>query len=85
MTASESDNFLTDGNIAGGSFKSVGIEINWQDKILGKDEEPTGALVETVIEAALQRLRFCQLVPCRKDSLAITKLEECLHWLNHQA
>lgn len=89
MTASESDNFLDNGNPTGGSFKSVGIEITWQDGSLDRGDdrkEPNGAFVETVIEAALQRIEFYQLSPysCRENSLAITKLQEALHWLNHR-
>ena len=74
---------------AGGSFKATGVEIHWQDGPLreqGSDEpaEPNGAFVETVIEAARQRLEFYQGMQfsCRENALAITKLEEALHWLN---
>ena len=86
---SQSDNFTDNGNPAGGFFKSVGIEITWQDGALGRDsdrKEPNGAFVETVIEAALQRINFyqCTQLACRENSLAITKLEEALHWLNHR-
>ena len=89
MAASESDNFLDNGNPAGGFFKSTGIEITWQDQPLGRGadrKEPNGAFVETVIESALQRIQFYQQssFACRENSLAITKLEEALHWLNHR-
>ena len=38
--------------------------------------------METVIAAALQRLEFYQSgkFTCRENALAITKLEEALHW-----
>lgn len=85
------NDFKTDsnGNPTGGSSKSVGIEINWQDGPLGngvttKREEPNGAFVETVIQTAIDRLEFfnSSKFRCRENSLAITKLEEALHWLN---
>lgn len=75
------------GNPAGGSVEGVGLEIAWQDGPLGRGEdrnEPNGAFVETVIDAALQRIQHYQKSQfnCRENSLAITKLEEALHWLN---
>ncbi len=47
---------------------------------------PNGAFVETVISSAIQRIEFYQKASggkfsCRENSLAITKLEEALHWL----
>ena len=44
-----------------------------------------GAFVEDVIEAARQRLLFFNSIPkfrCRENSVAITKLEEALQWLD---
>lgn len=42
-----------------------------------------GATNEAVIEGVIMRLRVLNdLMPCRENSLAITKLEESLHWLN---
>lgn len=75
------------GNPAGGSVQGVGLSIDWQDGPLGRGEdrkEPNGAFVETVIDAALQRIQYYQgsQFKCRENSLAITKLEEALHWLN---
>lgn len=60
------------------------IFIKWQDGIVGPDGQ-NGAFVEDVIEAARQRLRFFNEHPkfrCRENSLAITKLEEALGWLD---
>lgn len=73
------------GNPAGGLAKARGIEIVWQDGPL-RGGEPTGAFVETVIQAALERLRFYQKAgegrfKCRENDLAITHLEEAQHWL----
>jgi len=79
------DNHLDgQGNPTGGSVLGVGIAINWQDGPLGRPpSQPTGAFVETVIRAALQRLLFYNegKFRCRENSLAITHLEEALHWL----
>lgn len=76
-----------DGNPTGGRVAGVGIDIQWQDGPLGRGEdrkEPNGAFVEGVISAAIQRLEFFQnsKFKSRHNALAITKLEEALHWLN---
>lgn len=73
-------------NPTGGFVKGVGIDINWQDGPLGRDEDrkaPNGAFVEDVIVAAIQRIQFFNdgKYRCRENSLAITHLEEALHWL----
>jgi hypothetical protein len=75
------------GRPAGGSVTGIGIYINWQDGPLGRGEErvlPNGAFVETVIAAALQRIEYYQSsqFKCRENAIAITKLEEALHWLH---
>lgn len=76
---------------AGGSVDGVGISIFWQNGPLGRvgTEErvpPNGAFVEDVIAAVIQRIQHYQEVDggefsCRENALAITKLEEALHWL----
>lgn len=41
-----------------------------------------GTTNEEVIEVLIHRLRWLnQKLPCRENSLALTKLEEALHWL----
>ena len=75
------------GNPAGGLVTGTGLAISWQDGPLGRGEEriePNGAFVETVIDAALQRIEYYNSTQfkCRENSLAITKLQEALHWLN---
>jgi hypothetical protein len=76
------------GKPAGGFVSGVGLEIEWQDGPLGKigslDRiEPNGAFVETVLAAVQQRIEYYQTrFPCRENALAITKIEEALHWLN---
>lgn len=79
----------SDGNPAGGKSSGTGIAIQWQDGPLGRGadrKEPNGAFVEGVINAALGRLQHYQITKfaCRENALAITKLEEALHWLNHR-
>lgn len=79
-----------DGNPAGGSVDGVGLGIRWQNGPLGRDGnriEPNGAFVETVIAAAKQRIEYYQSAKerkfaCRENAMAITKLDECLMWLN---
>lgn len=72
---------------AGGTVRGVGLSIDWQNGPLGRDGqrvEPNGAFVETVIAAAVQRIAYYQASKfnCRENALALTKLEEALHWLN---
>lgn len=74
---------------AGGGSQSVGVAVSWQDGPLGRGDdrqEPNGAFVETVIAIVVDRIRFYQTVgegkyACRQNALAITKLEEALHWM----
>lgn len=84
-----SDNFDDDeGRPAGGYVEGVGLDIFWQNGPLGRVGslerlEPNGAFVETVLAAVQQRLEYYQKkFPCRENALAITKIEEALHWLN---
>ena len=75
------------GNPAGGRVVGAGLSIQWQNGPLGRVIErkmPNGAFVETVIAAALQRIQFYNegKFSCRENSLAITHLEEALHWLH---
>lgn len=75
------------GNPSGGSVDGVGLSIKWQDGPLGRGKdrvEPSGAFVETVIDAARQRLEYYQAsrFRCKENALAITKLEGALRWLN---
>ena len=77
------------GNPAGGSSTARGITILWQDGPLGHGPDrkvPNGAFVEGVIQAALGRLEFYQSTKfkCRENALAITKLQEALHWCQHR-
>lgn len=57
------------------------------------DEQCTGvngAFVEGLIQAVIDRINWYQTTSdgkfkCRENALAITKLEEALHWLDHRA
>lgn len=76
-----------EGNPDGGTVKGTGLDIQWQNGPLGRGPdriEPNGAFVETVIDAAIQRIEYYQgsQFNCRENALALTKLEEALHWLN---
>lgn len=89
MLAEYQCNNLTDesGNPTGGNVRGTGLSIDWQNGPLGRGEnrkEPNGAFVETVIDAARQRIQFYQdsKFHCRENAIAITKLEEAILWLN---
>lgn len=89
MNMNQRHNTDENGNPAGGFTHDVGIDIVWQNGPLAVDgvrREPNGALVEGVLQAALDRLEFYQdsRFRCRENALAITKIEEALHWLNHR-
>jgi hypothetical protein len=50
-----------------------------------REKGVNGCQVDTVIEAAKVMLEgLNRQYPCRENSLAITKLEEALHWLEHR-
>lgn len=84
----KADNFVNEEGLpAGGFAEGTGFRVNWQDGPLGRDGDrikPNGAFVEDVIAAVLQRIEHYQSgqFRCRENALAITKLEEALHWLN---
>lgn len=76
-----------EGRPAGGYVTGPGLQITWQKGPIvvdGERTESNGCFVETVIAAALQRLEHYQgsKFRCRENALAITKLDEALHWLN---
>ena len=80
--------FDADGNPSGGVTQAPGLTISWQNGPLGRGierQEPNGAFVEGVIQAAIGRLQFYQTAnnkkfACRENAIAITKLEEALMW-----
>lgn len=65
--------------------RPVVLMIEWQDGIIPPGESQNGAFVEDVLEAARQRLLWFNShdrFRCRENSLAITKIEEALQWLD---
>ena len=75
------------GRPTGGRTTGTGIDLLWQDGPLGRGaerKEPNGAFVEDVIDAARERIQFYQDngFSCRENSIAITKLEEAMLWLD---
>jgi hypothetical protein len=71
---------------AGGTVPSRALYIRWQDGPIGEHGE-NGVQIEHVLEACRDRLLFLNTASngrfsCRENSLAITKVEEALHWLN---
>jgi hypothetical protein len=51
-----------------------------------KETGPNGIFMEDLLAIVLDRLYGFQSgeYSCRENSLAITKIEEALHWLNHR-
>ena len=85
---SEIHDLDAEGRPAGGVTIATGLNITWQQGPLvhpqtGERMEPNGCFVETVLAAAKGRLEFYNegQFRCRENSLAITKIEEALHWL----
>lgn len=85
-----SSEFLLDaeGHPAGGHTTGAGLDIRWQNGpivVAGRN----GAILEDLIQAATDRLVWYQAAAggefaCRENALAITKLQEALHWLDHR-
>jgi hypothetical protein len=75
-----------DGIPTGGFVRGIGIAITWQDGPLGRDaerKEQNGALVEDVLGACLDRLKYYQSSKfnCPENVLAISQIETALKWL----
>lgn len=84
-----------EGKPAGGDVQGVGFSIDWQAGPLGRGEDrkpADGAFAEDVLTAVKKRLEFYQQgddspqpqmgeFACRENALAITKIEEAIHWL----
>lgn len=76
---------------AGGYVRGKGIDIDWQNGPLvhpetGERLEQSGAFVEDVLRAVIQRVEYYQSTQfaCRENALAITKMQEALHWFQHR-
>ncbi len=75
----------------GGEYESLGLNIRWQRGPLKPPGEtemlpPNGAFVETVIEAAMRRLKFYQTTRfrCEENEEAIFHLEDALALLRER-
>ena len=79
-----SDHFVdSHGNPAGGITQGTGIAIVWQNGELrhgGARQEPNGAFVEGVIQAAIDRLEFFQhsRFACASNARALADLRSAL-------
>lgn len=73
------------GNVTGGYVEGVGLAVAWQDGPLLNGQQ-TGAFVEDLLLASVARLRAYQdtRLHCRENALAITHIEEAIHWLEHR-
>lgn len=79
----------SNGAPAGGQTFGVGFAISWQNGPLGRGEnrqEPNGAFVETIIDAAKDRLEFYQRSKfhCEENARAILHLESALEILGER-
>lgn len=78
------------GNPTGGSVEGPGLKIDWQNGPVkgstGDKPYGTGAFVEDVLLAAIQRLRFFQAskFSCRENAITLTHLEEALMWMQRR-
>lgn len=77
------------GHPAGGTTQATGLSIIWQNGPLGRPpnrREPNGAFVETVLEAARDRLLFYEHseFSCPENRLAILNIERALQALNER-
>ena len=76
-----------DGNPSGGYVRGIGIIIDWQEgplEVDGQRVQQTGAMIEDILSALIARTEWLNYnkFRCRENSLAITKMEEAMHWLN---
>ena len=81
--------FDKDGNPEGGQASGTGFSIAWQRGPLGTGDsrqEPNGAFVETIIDAALHRLEFYQSskFSCEENYVAIHNLKAAAAVLNRR-
>ncbi len=75
------------GNPAGGNVDCIGLTIMWQSGPLGRGDGrkmPNGAFVETVIQAALQRIEHYQTTKFKsvENAKALASLESAMLYLH---
>jgi hypothetical protein len=81
--ALDQSNWLDDrGNPGGGYVRGEGCVIEWRSPA-----DQAGVLFEDLLAAMIERLNFTNagIYRCREFSLAVTRLEECRHWLKAAA
>ena len=63
-----------------------GVRIEFQNGPLGETVIPNGLSGEALLAIVIDRLKGFQSGPfaCRENALALTKLEEAVHWLHHR-
>ena len=84
-----SNEFDGSDNPAGGWVQGKGLEIHWEDGPLGRGDErrePSGASVEAVVMAVIERMEFYQSsrLRCPENARTITRLQEAVHWMTHR-
>jgi len=72
--------------VAGGGAVGTAIQTVQFQKGAIKEHGINGVMNEDLIAMVIDRLESFQNSPfkCRENALAITKLEEALHWLRHR-
>jgi hypothetical protein len=81
------NSYDNEGNPTSGTVKGIGLTVDWQDGVMSPDRSnQSGAIIQDLVEAVVQRLRFYNSASngkfaCRENSLAITHMEEALHWM----
>lgn len=72
----------SDGNPSGGSASGPGFNFRWQEGVVKSADAINGANVIDVLESVRQRMEFFNSgkFRCRENSLAITHIEEAIHW-----
>jgi hypothetical protein len=71
---------------SGGFVRGIGIAIDWQEGPVGRDgnrKEQTGAYVEDVLVACLDRVKYYQnsKFSCPENVLVVSQLEGAIQWL----
>lgn len=71
-----------EGDPMGGNTSGPGFRIDWQHGVVRSADAINGANVVDILEAVRQRLEFFNdgKSRCRENSLAITHIEEAMHW-----
>ena len=86
MTITNNFERNSDGRPSGGTSTGLGIEITWQNGPVQDAGGRNGAFIEDLLSICVARLEFYQdgEFRCRENALAITKIEEAVHWLEHR-